>query len=108
MAAVDELKKLRSQNYGESGDAKPEIGDPDEPNSTSRIIKLSDDEQKAFQGAKPGMELACEVRGNLESDGHFHVMSLAPLNSEKDPTEEDGMAQQVAQLVRPQLQPSPS
>ncbi len=71
---------------------------------------LSDDEQKVFASAKPGQELACEVRGNLEEDGHFHVMSVKPLNGESYGGDDDQgqMASQVAQMVRPQLMPSPS
>lgn len=110
MSAIDELKKVRSQDYGPSA-SKPELEDPDEPNDTTRIIKLSDEEQKAFEGARPGQELRCEVRGNFESDGHFHVMSVSPMgggDSYEDSEGEGGMAKQVAQLVRPQLMPSPS
>lgn len=106
MSAVDELKKARSKNYPD------QMGDPDEPVETSRIIKLSDDEQKTFEGTKPGEELACEVRGNLEEDGHFHVMSVKPLGGASSYTEgnkdENGMAAQVAQRVQPQLMPSVS
>lgn len=103
MSAVDELKKSRGEDY-------KSLDDPDDPNDTSRIIKLSDDEQKTFGGTKPGQELACEVRGNLEEDGHFHVMTVKPLGGGQSygGDGENAMAQQVAQMVRPQLMPSPS
>lgn len=106
MSAADELKKSRERDY-----QAPKMDDPDEGNDTSRIIKLSDDEQKSFANAKPGQELACEVRGNLEEDGHFHVMSVKPLGGAQsygEGNDENQMAGQVAQLVRPQMMPSPS
>jgi hypothetical protein len=74
--------------------------DPDESNRTSRIITLSDEEQKAFEGSKPGEELSCEVRGNLEEDGHFHVMTVSPMGGASS-YGEGKMADQVAQKVNP-------
>lgn len=109
MSAIDELHKARANDYGDNPGSQDK--DPDEPNDTSRIIKLSDDEQKSFEGSKPGEELECLVRGNLEEDGHFHVMSVSPPQggSYKESGQgEPAMAQQVAQMVRPQLQVSPS
>ena len=75
MAVTDELKNMRGGGYM----SKPDKGmDSGKENSTSRIIKLSDDEQKAFAQAKPGEDLECVVHGTLEEDGHFHVMSVNP------------------------------
>lgn len=107
MAAIDYLKTVRDDGYkpnmSKPADADSKGGqdnDPDESNSTSRIIKLSDDEQKAFQNAKPGEELECVVRGNLEEDGHFHVMSVSPPEGGYQSPEEQ-MASKVAQGVQP-------
>ncbi len=110
MAATDFLKKFRDKGYSPGGDdAKDKGMDSGEENSTSRIIKLSDDEQKKFAQAKPGEDLVCEVHGSLEEDGHFHVMTVDPMgggsyggNSEQE------MAGQVAQRVQPNIAPSPS
>ena len=103
MAVTDELKNIRGKGYGE----KPEKGmDSGEENSTSRIIKLSDEEQKSFAQARPGEDLACEVHGTLEEDGHFHVMSVGPMGGSSSP--EDDMVTQVAQKVTPTIMPSPS
>lgn len=105
MAATDYLKTVREDNYNPAAppksEGKDDTGtDPDEPNRTSRIIMLSDDEQKAFEGSKPGEELACEVRGNMEEDGHFHIMSVSPMGGAKS-YGEGQMADQVAQRVSP-------
>lgn len=111
MAAVDELKNLRSKGYSpKESFGKPDqnSGKPEEDeSSTTRIIKLTDDEQKTFSGSKPGEDLTCEVHGSLEDDGHFHVMSVSPMNGASDYTEQ-GMAGQVAQRVMPNIVPSPS
>ena len=108
MAAVDELKNLRNKDYSSKGHSTSGDGmDSGERNSTPRIISLTDDEQKAFAQAKPGEDLACEVHGSLESDGHFHVMSVSPLGGSSYGSENE-MAGQVAQKVMPQIQPSPS
>lgn len=111
MPAVDALKSFRSNGYGSK--PEPENGektgmDSAEENSTSRIIKLSDDEQKAFANAKPGDDLACEVHGTLEDDGHFHVMSLAPMGGGDSYGDDKEMAGQVMQRVMPGVVPSPS
>ena len=104
MAVTDELKNIRGKGYGD----KPEKGmDSGEQNSTSRIIKLSDDEQKAFAEAKPGEDLECVVHGTLEEDGHFHVMSVNPPEGQSY-DDESRMAGMVAQKVTPTIQPSPS
>lgn len=81
------------------GDKKDGM-DSGEENSTSRIIKLTDDEQKLFEQANPGEDLACEVHGTLEKDGHFHVMSVGPLGGGD---EEKEMAGQVAEKVMPNM-----
>ena len=108
MAYADALKKYRdSGKDGSMPDKKDEGMDSDEQNSTTRIIKLSDDEQKAFASANPGEDLACEVHGSLEKDGHFHVMSVQPMGGAGS-YDESKMAGQVAQLVRPETQISPS
>jgi len=102
MPAADYLKQVRDDGYDVAKPPKSEgaVDDPDESNETSRIIKLSDEEQKAFQNVKPGLELACEVRGNVEEDGHFHVMSVKPLGGASS-YGEGQMADQVAQRVSP-------
>ena len=111
MAFLDELKTFRKKDYssgGAGGEDKSKEGmDSGEPNSTPRIIKLSEDEQKAFAQAKPGEDLACEVHGSLEEDGKFRVMSVSPLGGGQDYGEDD-MAKQVATRVMPTIQPSPS
>lgn len=114
MSAVDELKNLRAKGYsGKTStiDGDKEGMDSGERNSTPRIISLTDDEQKAFAQAKPGEDLACEVHGSLEDDGHFHVMSVVPLQGsygQEQGTDENQMAGQVAQRVMPGIVPSPS
>lgn len=117
MSASEVLKGYRSQGYGEkptkSVGADDSTNDPNEPHTTSRIVKLSDDEVKGLEqyAIKPGEEVILEMSGNLESDGHFHVMTVKYAEGkgkESGMADEQGMAQQVAQLVRPQIQPSPS
>lgn len=105
MPAADYLREVRDNGGPDAmPPKKTESGggthDPDEPNRTTRIIMLSDDEQKAFEGSKPGEELSCEVRGNMEEDGHFHVMSVSPMGGAKSYGEGE-MADQVAQKVNP-------
>jgi hypothetical protein len=107
MAVTDELKNIRGKGYGDKPDAKASKGmDSGEENSTSRIIKLSDEEQKAFAQAKPGEDLECVIHGTLEEDGHFHVMSVGPKDQMSQ--EEPDMASLVAQKVSPTTIPSPS
>lgn len=110
MPASDVLRNLRGKGYSDNSKPSTEKGmDSGEPNSTSRIIKLSDDEQKYFADSHPGEDLACEVHGSLESDGHFHVMTVSPLNGESYGEEnQDDMAKQVMTRVQPNVQPSPS
>ncbi len=109
MPASDILKSFREKGYSpSSGDSEKDGMDSGEENSTSRIIKLSDDEQKAFAQAKPGEDLACEVHGNIEEDGHFHVMSVAPMGGAESYGGEQEMAGQVMQRVQPNTMPSPS
>ena len=107
MAVSEFLQKFREKGY-----PKEEKGagmDSGEENSTSRTIKLSDDEQKSFAQAQPGEDLACEVHGTLESDGHFHVMSVSPMGGGSSyGDQEKEMAGQVAQRVQPNIAPSPS
>ncbi len=104
MAASDFLKSFRGQGYkgsGNPGEMKKEGMDSGEQNSTSRIIKLTDDEQQAFASANPGEDLACEVHGTLEKDGHFHVMSVAPMGGAESYGGENEMAGDVAKSVMP-------
>lgn len=109
MPAVDELKSFRGKDYSSKKDDKSDEGmDSGESNETPRIISLTDDEQKAFLQAKPGEDLACEVHGSLEEDGHFHVMSVAPMGGQPGYGGEKEMAGMVAQRVMPTIQPSPS
>lgn len=102
MAATDILKTYREKGYASTSPEKPgegkEAADPGK-SGTPRIIKLSDDEQKAFAQAKPGEDLVCEVHGTMEEGGHFHVMSVAPPAG--GPGGEQDMAGQVAQKVQP-------
>ena len=93
---------MRGKGYGEKSEKGMDSG---EKNSTSRIIKLSDEEQKSFEGAKPGEDLECVMHGTLEEDGHFHVMSVGP---KEQGMEENDMANMVAQKVTPTIMPSPS
>lgn len=110
----DFLKKFRSSGYSgkgkeeKPGDGKDEPFSNDEPNETPRFISLTDDEKKSFAGSHPGEDLACEVHGTLEEDGHFHIMSVSPLNKQEGYGSEEEMAGQVAQRVTPTVQLSPS
>src|SRR5580704_12910298 len=98
MAISDMLKSMRSGKDDDGGH------DPDEPNSTSRIIKLTDEEEKSMEDVKAGEEVVLTVRGNVEGD-HFHVMSVEKQGGDDSEGEDmEGMSQQVAQMVRPQLQ----
>lgn len=106
MPASDVLKTLRGNGYGKTSDPKPDDGmDSGEENETPRLIKFTDDEQKAFAQAKPGEDLVCEVHGSLDGEGMFRVMSIGPMNGGND---EMAMAGQVAQKVQPNIAPSPS
>lgn len=101
MPASDILKSFRGSQGSISDAGKTEKGmDSGEKNATSRIIKLTDDEQKLFAQAKPGEDLACEVHGGLEEDGHFHIMSVAPLGGSSY-GDENKMAGEVARKVAP-------
>jgi cytoskeletal protein CcmA (bactofilin family) len=102
MAYSDELKSLRKKEYGEGAVKKSE-----DLNSTPRIIVLTDEERKVLGDVAPGSDLSCEVKGTLDSDGRFNVMSIGPIGGEVE-TEEDSMAGSVAQKVTPTIQPSPS
>lgn len=113
MSASDFLKNYREKGYSGQMSDRPEEDkkngmDSREENSTSRIIKLTDDEQKKFAQANPGDNLACEVHGTIEKDGHFHVMSVDPMNGADSYGGEGEMAGQVAQKVMPNIVPSPS
>lgn len=104
MPASDVLKNFRDKGYSPKGDdSKDEGMDSGEENSTPRIISLTDDEKQAFEQAKPGEDLACEVHGTLEQDGHFHVMSVSPMGGDKSYGGEQEMAGQVAQRVMPSM-----
>ena len=108
MSAADMLEKFRKDGYGSDPDKKVDE-DGYEKNSTSRIIKLSDDEVKMIGDRQPGDDITLKVSGNLEEDGHFHVMTVsldAPTEGDQDP--EKQMASQVAQKVMPNILPSPS
>jgi len=107
MSTVDVLKSYRNKDYGEKSDPKEGM-DSGEKVETPRIISLTDDEKKVFAQAKPGEDLACEVHGTMEEDGHFHVMSVGPLGGDKGAGSEQEMAGQVAQRVMPNIVPSPS
>jgi hypothetical protein len=104
---VNGLSEFRSQNYGNFGDAgdkgKPgasgESMDEAESPTTSRIIKLSDDEQRALAQVKPGENITLKVTGNVEKDGHFHVMTVTPQIQQQEG--EDVMADKVAEKVQP-------
>lgn len=89
------MRSMRSKG-GEKEDEKGH--DPDEANSTSRIIKLTEEEQKSMESVKPGEEMVLTVRGNVEGD-HFHVMSLEKQGGGED--EMAGMPEEVAQKVNP-------
>jgi len=106
MAYTEELKNLRKKGYAEKSDK--EGMDSGEINETPRIISLTDEEKKAFENAKPGEDLACEVHGSLEDDGHFHVMSVGPMGGTPNAGSEKDLAGMVAQRVSPTIQPSPS
>lgn len=111
MAATDVLKSLRGSGYGDKGSGNKDEMKPKDANSTSRVIKLTDDEQQAFADAAPGEDLACEVHGTLEADGHFHVMSVGPMGGGDDDSQrpdQSDMASEVAQRVQPNIAPSPS
>jgi hypothetical protein len=111
MAASDYLRRWRAdkpspfsaKNDDQLSFKKKDSGregiDEDEPNETPRIIALTDEEQKSFDQAKPGEDIACEVHGNLESDGHFHVLSVGPLKGQSYGN--DDMAKEVMQRVMP-------
>ena len=108
MAIGDILKKFRG---GDDGDKAPpkDKKESEAEGTTPRLIKLSDEEQKAFEGSKPGEDVAAEVHGTLDGDGMFRVMSLAPSGGMKPPEQmEQDMAGQVAQKVSPTIQPSVS
>lgn len=111
MAASDFLKSMRGQGYKgslpEAPDEKKEGVESGDDSSVSRMLTLTEDELKAFEGAAPGEDVACEVHGRLEKDGNFHVMSVEPMDSESYEGENE-MAGQVAQKVMPQIVPSPS
>ena len=109
MPASDMLKEARSRDYM---DEKPEEGnDPDEENRTSRIVALTDEEQKSLEGyqIKPGEQIVLETTGNLEPDGHFHVMTVRYASGSKGGGEDmASMAKEMASMINPRLQPSPS
>ena len=99
MPVTEELKNLRSKGYSSNDKSVKEV-----PSESPRIIKLSEEELKQFEGVNPGEEVYCKV-GATYSDGKMTVMSNEPEDKEN---EEDDMVQEVAQRVQPTIQPSPS
>lgn len=93
---MDVSGMLKSMRGGKKDEE--ETSDPDEPNSTSRIIKLTDEEEKSMESVKAGEEVVLTVRGNVEGD-HFHVMSVEKQGGD----EMQGMPEEVAQKVNPFL-----
>lgn len=106
MSASDFLKSFRGKGYT-GGSGEKEGMDSGEKNSTTRIVKLTEDEQKMFEQAKPGDDLACEVHGTYEN-GSLNIMSVAPMGGGGPAEDETEMAGQVAQRVMPNIVPSPS
>lgn len=102
MAAIDELKSFRGKDYSSKKEDPTSEG---EKNSTPRIISLTDDEKKAFEGSPPGSDLACEVHGTLEADGHFHVMSVSPLGGGSSYGDQGGDEKQMAGMVAQKVMP---
>ena len=101
MAMSDVLKKFRDMPKQEDDSI-----DEDVDTSTPRTILLSDEEVKALgQSTKPGEEVELSVKGRLEQDGHFHVMSVSGKTTMPD-QEMGDMAAQVAGVDR--AMPSPS
>lgn len=105
MAASDFLKNFRQKGYAGNMSEKPldekDGMDSSDKNSTTRIVTLNDDEQKMFEKANPGDDIACEVHGTYEN-GKLNIMSVSPMGGgapEED--EEKSMAGQVAQRVMP-------
>ena len=94
---MDVSEMLKSMRGKKGDDSEEEGHDPDEPNSTSRIIKLTDEEEKSMEDVKPGEEVVLTVRGNVEGD-HFHVMSV---EKQGGGDEMEGMPEEVAQKVNP-------
>lgn len=117
MAVADYLQKFRKGGYGSPDKGSDAPAGDDKP-STPRIISLTDDEKKEpyFTNAKPGEDLVCEVHGTLESDGHFHVMSVHPMGqagqTEGAADSNQQMAEQVMNKIAPPMRmgtvPSPS
>lgn len=106
MGASDILKSLRGKGGGGNGAPPDKMAESD---VMSRVIKLTDDEQKIFGDAAPGTELSCEVHGTLEADGSFRVASVAPMNMDEGADDsEQNMAGEVMQRVVPSMQTSPS
>lgn len=109
MPAADVLKTLRGSQYNKTSqatdDSNPEKDAADESSDTTRLIKLTDEEQKSIS-ANPGETVTCEVQGTLDGEGMFRVMSIEPSGVEND--DEKAMAGQVAQRVMPNIVPSPS
>jgi hypothetical protein len=108
MAATDVLKSFRDSGYAAKDPAKDPAKPGDGEETKTRIINLTDDEQKSFAGSKPGESLTCTVTGTLEEGGQFHVMSVAPPDGAAGYGNEQNMAGQVAQRVMPSIMPSPS
>lgn len=110
MPATDVLKNFRQKNYASTSTDDAGKGmDSEKPNETPRIIKLTDEEAKAFANAKPGEDLACEVHGSMDGEGGFRVMSVGPMpGGNYGGDDEQKMAGQVMQRVVPNVAPSPS
>lgn len=107
MPISDALKSFRKGEYGDK--EQPESGG-DEP-SSPRVIHLTDDEKKAFEGSSvsPGQEVVCEVSGKLEGD-HLHVMSVRASGGGQDVNAdaEAVMSKMRGPITPMQVQPSPS
>lgn len=108
MAASDYLKSFRQKGYSgnmsESSEKPSESDDKDQENSTTRIVKLNDDERKIFEKTPSGEDVACEVHATYEN-GKLNIMSVAPLGGgDQPPDDEASMAGQVAQRVMPGMQ----
>lgn len=106
----DYLKKFRNNDYASKGadDQKNGSSDDKKDEGHSRVISFTDDEKQMFQGTEAGSDLACEVHGQLDAEGKFRVMSIAPLSGGDGQGSEGQMANTVANRVTPTVQISPS
>jgi hypothetical protein len=103
MAIGDVLKNFRQSGYGEKDSTDEESGEP----SSSRILKLTDDEIKTIGETEPGTEVTCEVSGKLE-DGSLRVMSVRGSGGGMEKDMASKVAGQVPPMMQAQTLPSPS